>query len=130
MIYLLFAFYLIGGLGVLLKRAYKSAKNPDTPWDNVAGYCKQHAPDILTNFAVSTALFIGVWRDTSFLTKMLALVGVNKDIQVPLNPLTAVLYGVAGDPIADALISAATFIINKVRLILPGGSNNEPPNQP
>lgn len=129
MIYLLFAFYLIGGLGVLLKRAYKSAKNPDTPWDNVGAYCKQHAPDILTNFAVSTALFIGVWRDTSFLTKMLALVGVVKDVQVPLNPLTAVLYGVASDSIADAIISAATYLLNKVRLILPGG-NNEPPQNP
>jgi hypothetical protein len=127
MIYLLFAFYLIGGVGVLLKRAYKSAKNPDTPWDNVRGYCAQHAPDILVNFAVSTALFIGVWRDTSFLTKMLALIGVQRDIQVPLNPLTAVLYGVAGDPIADAMISAATFVITKVRLILPGGSDETKP---
>jgi hypothetical protein len=124
MIYLLFAFYLIGGLGVLLKRAYKSAKNPDTPWDNVSAYCKQHAPDILTNFAVSTALFIGVWRDTAFLTKMLALVGVQKDIEIPLNPLTSVLYGVAGDPIADALISVATWAITKVKLILPGGSDD------
>jgi hypothetical protein len=58
---------------------------------------------------------------------MLAVIGVEKDIQVPLNPLTAVLYGVAGDPIADALISAATFVITKVRLILPGGSDETKP---
>jgi hypothetical protein len=128
MIYLLFAFYLIGGLGVLLKRAYKSAKDPDKPWTNVYGYCAVHAPDILLNFAVSTALFLSVWRDTSFITKGFHMLGIQQDIVVPLNYVTAVIFGATSDPIADGLISAGAFLVNKVRVLLPGGGTNDSQN--
>jgi hypothetical protein len=129
MIYLLFAFYLLGGVGVLLNHAYKSAKSPLTPWDSVPDYCKLHAPHILMNFGVSTAIFLGVWRDTTFLTKMLLLVGVHKDIQIPLNPLTAILFGIAGDPIADVIISALGYAVAKAKLLLPGTAQGDANDQ-
>lgn len=130
MIYLLWAFYLLGGLGVLLKRAYKSAKDQNTPWQSVPQYCKVHAPEILTNFVISTALFWSVWRDTSFLTKMLLMVGVTKDVQVPLNPLTAALYGVFSDQVVDLIVGQVLSIFGKVKAILPGGGNTGDASDP
>ena len=134
MTYLLWAFYLTGWLTVILKRAYDSSKNPLTPWDNVAAYFARWLPGIIMNFGITTALFLGVWRDTSFLTKMLEAVGVHKDVQVPLNPFTAIMFGIASDKIADIIISALTYLISKAKAILPGntdqGGSNDPNPKP
>ena len=120
MIFILWAFYLVGWLGMILKRAYKSAKNPLTPWVDVPEYFKLWLPGIMINFAITTALFIGVWRDTAFLSKMLLMVGVHKDVEVPLNPLTAVIFGIASDQLADMILSAWNYVMSKVKAILPG----------
>jgi hypothetical protein len=118
MIYLLWFLYIFGWLGIILKRAYKSARNPNTPWDNIATYFKMWLPGIMLNFGITTALFVSVWRDTSFLTNSLLYFGVHKDVQIPLNPVTAILFGVASDQIADIIISVLVYILAKVRAFL------------
>ena len=127
MIFALWAFYLLGWFGMILKRAYKSAKNPLTPWENVPEYFKLWLPGIMINFGVTTALFVGVWRDTAFLTKMLLMVGVQKDISIPLNPFTAVLFGIASDQLADLIITSFSYVVSKVKGILPGGTDETKP---
>jgi hypothetical protein len=105
MTFILWGFYILGGLGSMWKRANLSASSAHTPWDNVRGYAGEHGPQLMINFLLSTALFLTVWQDTSFLTHALLFVGVSKDVEVPLNPFTAALYGVFSDQVMDFIVA-------------------------
>jgi hypothetical protein len=106
MTYALWACFLVGGLLSVWKRAYLSASKDYTPWQNVKGYMVAHGPQIGMNFLLASGLFWTVWHDTSFLTKVLAYFGLQKDIEVPLNPFTAGIYGVFSDSIMDFVVAA------------------------
>jgi hypothetical protein len=57
------------------------------------------------NFLLCTGLFWTVWHDTSSLSRLLQVVGVSKDFDVPLNPFTAAVYGVFGDNLMDFIVA-------------------------
>jgi len=105
MTFILWLFYILGGVASMWKRANLSASSTHTPWDNVSGYVKDHGPQLMINFLLSTALFLTVWEDTTFLTKALLMFGVSKDVSVPLNPFTAALYGVFSDNVMDFVVA-------------------------
>ena len=103
--FVLWLFYILGEVGSMWKRANLSAASSHTPWDNVRGYIGEHGPQLMINFLLSTALFITVWHDTTFLARGLQWVGVQKDFEVPLNPFTAALYGVFSDQVMDFIVA-------------------------
>src|SRR5690242_4245344 len=109
MIYLLWLFYLAGWLTVILDRAYKSAKNPLTPWDSIGDYFKRWFPGILRNFMISTAAFVAVAQTDFFLTQGLPFAtGEFKTVAFPL--VKSVLFGISSDKVADLLVSGGTFL--------------------
>jgi hypothetical protein len=126
----LWMWYLLAWAAVILKRAYKSAKNPYTPWSGIAEYFKLWGPGIFFNLVCSTALFVTVWRDTTFLTKMLLMFGMHKDIQIPLNPVTAVAFGISSDQVGDTFIWIVTWIGAKVKSLLGTAPDPPPPAGP
>ncbi len=105
MTYVLWACFLLGGLMSVWKRAYLSASKEFTPWQNVKDYMVAHAPQVGMNFLLASGLFWTVWHDTAFLTKILSYFGFQKDIEVPLNPFTAGIYGVFSDSIMDFVVA-------------------------
>jgi hypothetical protein len=125
MIYVLLGFYLAGGLGNLWKRASLSAASPHTPWMNVKEYVSAHGGDIIINFALSLGLFITVWRDTAFLSKLLLMFGFHQDIEVPLNPFTAGIYGVFSESLMDLIIAK---IGGKIQTVSQLFGAKEPPS--
>ena len=102
---ILWLFYLLGGVASMWKRANLSASSSHTPWGNVTEYVASHGPQLMINFLLSTALFLTVWMDTTFLTHALLFFGVAKDVEVPLNPFTAALYGVFSDNVMDFVVA-------------------------
>ena len=103
MTFALWSIYILGQLLTIWKRASLSAKSQFSPWNNLKEYVTGHGPQIGINFLLGTGLFWTVWHDTSFLAHMLQTVGISKDFDVPLNPFTAGIYGVASDSIIDLL---------------------------
>lgn len=126
MIWLLWAFYLLGGVLSVWKRANLSASATHTPWDSVKGYLVAHGPQIGINFLLSSGLFWVMWHDTAFLSKLLQYFGVNKDFDVPLNPFTAAVYGVFSDQLMDFLVSKIGTKVPSIQPSAPTGGPNAP----
>jgi hypothetical protein len=129
----LWAFYILGNVFTVWKRANLSVSKTFTPWDNLKQYLAAHGPQIGINFLLSSGLFWTVWHDTTFLTRMLAYVGVTKDIEVPLNPFTAAVYGVFSDTLMDFITAKITAKVPALSPLEPkappqGGAND--PTQP
>ena len=125
---MLWAFYILGGLLSVWKRANLSKSKDYTPWGTVKQYLVAHGPQIGINFLLSTGLFWTVWHDTTFLSRMLVYIGIQKDFEVPLNPFTAAIYGVASDNLMDFIVAK---ISNKIPAMQPpSGGPNEPPQNP
>lgn len=101
----LWAFYMLGQFLSMWKRANLSSQSQFSPWDNVRQYVRGHAPQMGINFLLCTGLFWTVWHDTSSLARLLQLVGISKDFDVPLNPFTAGVYGVFGDNVMDFVVA-------------------------
>ncbi len=123
----LWLFYILGQFFSMWKRANLSAKSQFSPWSNIREYVAGHAPQLGINFLLSTGLFWTVWHDTTFLARMLQIVGVTKDFDVPLNPFTAALYGVGSDTIMDFIVAKLGA---KVGLAPAFPKQQEPPQQP
>jgi hypothetical protein len=102
---LLWGFYVLGQTLSMWKRANLSANNKYTPWESVRQYVAGHGPQMGINFLLCTGLFWTVWHDTSSLSRLLQVVGVSKDFDVPLNPFTASVYGVFGDNLMDFIVA-------------------------
>jgi hypothetical protein len=119
---LLWGFYVLGQTLSMWKRANLSANNKYTPWESVRQYVSGHGPQMGINFLLCTGLFWTVWHDTSSLSRLLQVVGVSKDFDVPLNPFTAAVYGVFGDNLMD-------FIVAKVGSKI-GLTATPPPDKP
>jgi hypothetical protein len=127
----LWAFYILGNAFAVWKRANLTVSKDFTPWNNLKQYLIGHGPSIGINFLLSTGLFWTVWHDTTFLTKMLAYIGVTKDIEVPLNPFTAAIYGVFSDSLMDfinAKITARVPVLTTLQPKAPQGEPNDPQN--
>jgi hypothetical protein len=107
----LWLFYILGQFFAMWKRASLSAKSQLSPWNNIREYFIGHGPQMGINFLLSTGLFWTVWHDTTFLAQLLQIVGVNKNFDVPLNPFTAAIYGVASDAIMDFLATKVLGIL-------------------
>lgn len=105
MTFFLWAFYILGQFFSMWKRANLSASSQYSPWDNMRQYVRGHAPQMGINFLLCTGLFWTVFHDTSSLSRLLQVVGVAKDFDVPLNPFTAAVYGVFGDNIMDFVVA-------------------------
>jgi hypothetical protein len=107
----LWLFYILGQFFAMWKRASLSAKSQLSPWNNIREYFIGHGPQMGINFLLSTGLFWTVWHDTTFLSRLLQIVGVDKNFDVPLNPFTAAIYGVASDAIMDFLATKVLAIL-------------------
>ncbi|HEY6026068.1 MAG TPA: hypothetical protein VIV09_04135 [Pseudolabrys sp.] len=105
MTFFLWACYILGQFFSMWKRANLSARSEYSPWDSIRQYVRGHAPQMGINFLLCTGLFWSVWHDTSSLSKLLQVVGVSKDFDVPLNPFTAAVYGVFGDNVMDFVVA-------------------------
>lgn len=101
----LWAFYILGQLLSMWKRANLSAQSQFSPWENVRQYVRGHAPQMGINFLLCTGLFWTVWHDTTSLSRLLQVIGISKDFDVPLNPFTAAVYGVFGDNVMDFVVA-------------------------
>jgi hypothetical protein len=127
----LWAFYILGNVFTVWKRANLTVSKDFTPWNNLKQYLIGHAPAIGINFLLSSGLFWTVWHDTTFLTKVLLYVGIQKDIEVPLNPFTAAIYGVFSDSLMDfitAKITAKVPVLTTLQPRAPQGEPNDPQN--
>lgn len=105
MTFVLWGVYILGQLLSMWKRANLSANSAFTPWQNVRQYVMGHGPQMGINFLLSMGLFWMVWHDTTSLSRLLQVVGVSKDFDVPLNPFTAAVYGVFSDNIMDFVVA-------------------------
>jgi len=126
MTYALWAFFLLGGLMSVWKRAYLSASKDFTPWQNVKQYMVAHGPQIGMNLLLASGLFWTVWHDTTFLTKILAYFGFQKDIEVQLNPFTAGIYGVFSDTIMDFVVAKLSTKVPQLQARGETGVKDEP----
>jgi hypothetical protein len=128
----LWGFYILGNVFTVWKRANLSVSKDFTPWNNLKQYLVSHGPTIGINFLLSSGLFWTMWHDTTFLTKMLLYIGIQKDIEVPLNPFTAAIYGVFSDTLMDfitAKITARVPVLAPLQPKLPPtGEPNDPQN--
>lgn len=102
---ILWLFFILGQIFVTWKRALLSAQSKLTPWKSIIGYLVANGAQISLNFLLSTGLFLSVWRDTSFLTHALLYWGVSKDVEIPLNPFTAALYGIVSSNLMDIVVA-------------------------
>ena len=123
----LWLFYILGQFFSMWKRANLSAKSQFSPFDNVKQYVVGHAPQMGINFLLCSGLFWTVWHDTSFLTKVLAYFGFQKDIEVPLNPFTAAIYGVFSDSVMDFIVAKISTRVPQLQVTVPPTGANDAP---
>ena len=102
----LWIIFLIGQLVALIMRADTSAACKFTPWMTIRQYMAANLGLVVGKTFVASLLFWVWWHDPA----LLSLLGVDAS-KLPLNCVTAGLYGMVSDKIAEYVLIKITKLI-------------------